>query len=115
MKKIWLAILVMLFTVSYGGVGMAEKCCCSKDEIQHSSKNRSKAIVFCVESVEKSEAGDYITVFDSKQDLFVTITPDACKDYQLITTGTKLRLWYEFVTMSLPARTNAVKAKIIKK
>lgn len=74
----------------------------------------AKNIIFEVDSVEFSEDGSYITVFSNKQDLFATITPKVCKEYKEIKVGSRLRLWYEIMTMSLPARTNAVKVKILK-
>ena len=115
MKKKWIAVLATLFAVSFMGVVMAAECNCVNKAPECKGEVKSKAVIFNVESVELSEAGDYITVFDSRLDLFATISADVCKDYQSIKSGTKLRLWYDIMTMSLPARTNAVKVKILKK
>ena len=119
MKVKLMIVLTMLLTLSsLGTVLAAESCKCEHESECEAkrveSKAARKAIIFEVESVEPAENGAYITVFSSKQDLYATISAAACKDYQMIKPGTKLKLWYEIMTMSLPARTNAVKAKIIK-
>ena len=118
MKKLILGLLVVL---AMSSVGMAaergnsmngqEVLCTGYPNV---SKVKDKKIEFVVDTVELSKNGDYVTVFSSKQDLIATIDAAACKDYLEIKQGTKLRLWYKFMTMSLPAKTNASKAKILK-
>lgn len=118
MKKLIFGLL-MVFAMS--SVGMAaESCNCMNSPkatcngYPNVSKIKDKKIEFIVDTVELSEKGDYVTVFSSKQDLMATIDAAACKDYKEIKQGTKLRMWYKFMTMSLPAKTNASKAKILK-
>ena len=118
MKKLILGLLMVL---AMSSVGMAaekgnsmngpEVLCTGYPNV---SKIKDKKIELIVDTVELSENGDYVTVFSSEQDLMVTIDAKACKDYKEIKQGTKLRLWYKFMTMSLPAKTNASRAKILK-
>ena len=58
--------------------------------------------------------GRFGFIFDSSLCRGCNACQVACKDYKEIKQGTKLRLWYKFMTMSLPAKTNASRAKILK-
>ena len=118
MKKLILGLLMVLAMSSVGmaaekGISMnrPDAHCTGYPNV---SKIKDKKIEFIVDAVELSEDGKYVTVFSSKQDLMATIDAEACKDYKEIKQGTKLRLWYKFMTMSLPAKTNASRAKILK-
>ena len=118
MKKLILGLLMVLAMSSVGmaaekGISMnrPDAHCTGYPNV---SKIKDKKIEFVVDTVELAEDGKYVTVFSSKQDLMATIDAEACKDYKEIKQGTKLRLWYKFMTMSLPAKTNASRAKILK-
>lgn len=118
MKKLILGLLMVLAMSSVGmaaergnSVNRPEMLCNGYPNV---SKIKDKKLEFVVDSVELSEDGQYVTVFSSKQDLMATIDAEACKDYKEIKQGTRLRLWYKFMTMSLPAKTNASRAKILK-
>lgn len=67
-----------------------------------------------VKTVSRSEDGAYIQVADEGENLLATIDSKACKDYTQIKAGNKLLLWYSFMTMSLPPKTNAAKAVILR-
>ena len=120
MKKLILSIILLLLIASAGVCMASEKDSCignpgnSCAGYPNASKIKAKSIVFEVDTVELSEDGKYVSVFSSKHDLIATIDSAACKNYKEIKQGSKLRLWYKFMTMSLPARTNASRAKIIK-
>ncbi len=68
---------------------------------------------YVVDSVELSADRKYVTVTDVNNELIATIPGKACSAYRNIKPGTRLLLWYDLMTMSLPAKTNAVKARII--
>lgn len=68
---------------------------------------------FVVDEVTLSEDGKYVSVMDSNNSLIATIDKKANKNFAEIKTGDKLVLWYDMMTMSLPARTNAQKAVIL--
>lgn len=68
---------------------------------------------FVVDTVEMSADRKYVTVFSSSLDLIATIQGKACAGYRDIKPGTKLLLWSDIMTMSIPARTNATRAKIL--
>lgn len=67
-----------------------------------------------VKDVNKSVDGAYVEIVSDDEELIATIDAKACQAYASIQAGDKLLLWYSYMTMSLPARTNAVKAVIIK-
>lgn len=77
------------------------------------SKPDKLAKYYVVDSVENAADGKYVTVFNASHDLYATIQGKACRDYREIKPGTKLLLWSDIMTMSIPARTNATRAKII--
>ena len=68
---------------------------------------------FKVDKVTLSEDGSYASVIDTNHNLIVTIDKKACKDFTSIKSGDELIVWYNMMTMSLPARTNAQKALIL--
>lgn len=77
------------------------------------SKPDKLAKYYVVDSVENAADGKYVTVFNASHDLYATIQGKACRDYREIKPGTKLLLWSDIMTMSIPARTNATRVKII--
>ena len=68
---------------------------------------------FKVDEVTLSEDGSYVSVIDTNHNLIATIDKKACKDFTSIESGDELIVWYNMMTMSLPARTNAQKALIL--
>ena len=68
---------------------------------------------FKVDKVNLSEDGSYVSVIDTNHNLIATIDKKACKDFTSIESGDELIVWYNMMTMSLPARTNAQKALIL--
>ena len=68
---------------------------------------------FKVDKVTLSEDGSYASVIDTNHNLIATIDKKACKDFISIKSGDELIVWYNMMTMSLPARTNAQKALIL--
>ena len=68
---------------------------------------------FKVDKVTLSEDGSYVSVIDTNHNLIATIDKKACKDFTSIESGDELIVWYNMMTMSLPARTNAQKAIIL--
>lgn len=67
-----------------------------------------------VKTVSRAEDGAYVMVADEGENLLATIDGKACKEYAQIKAGDKLLLWYSFMTMSIPAKTNAAKAVILR-
>ena len=68
---------------------------------------------FKVDKVTLAEDGRYVSVIDTNHNLIATIDKKACKDFTSIESGDELIVWYNMMTMSLPARTNAQKALIL--
>ena len=68
---------------------------------------------FKVDKVTLSEDGSYASVIDANHNLIATIDKKACKDFTSIKSGDELIVWYNMMTMSWPARTNAQKALIL--
>ena len=68
---------------------------------------------FKVDKVTLSEDGSYVSVIDTNHNLIATIDKKACKDFTSIESGDELIVWYNMMTMSLPARTNSQKALIL--
>ena len=68
---------------------------------------------FKVEEVTLSEDGAYVTVVNTNESLVATIDKKANKNFAAIKAGDELLLWYDMMTMSLPARTNAKKAVVL--
>ena len=54
-----------------------------------------------------------VELTDVDGELIATVGPTACADWQEIKGGQKLLLWYDLMTLSLPARTNATKVLIL--
>lgn len=67
-----------------------------------------------VKTVAQASQGDYVELTSVDEELIVTVDANACADYASIKAGDQLLLWYNYVTMSLPPRTNAARAIIIK-
>ena len=68
---------------------------------------------FKVEEVTLSEDGAYVTVINTNESLVATIDKKANKNFAEIKAGDELLLWYDMMTMSLPARTNAKKVVVL--
>ena len=60
-----------------------------------------------VDQVEMSEDQSYITLIDEEHSLIATVDEDAYKHYADLKSGDRILVWYDMMTMSLPARTNA--------
>ena len=67
---------------------------------------------FVVDRVLKQDA-DSVQVVDINHGIVATITKDVCKDLAEIERGSKLMLWSNVMTMSIPALTNADKVVIL--
>lgn len=63
---------------------------------------------FLVDSVE--EQGENLELLNKDHDLIVTMPKAMLKDWQLVGKDSQLLVWSDMMTMSLPARTVAVKA-----
>lgn len=59
---------------------------------------------------DKATKGSYAVLENTAGDLVATVTEFAMEDYDEISAGDNLLLWYDIQTMSIPARTNASKA-----
>lgn len=69
---------------------------------------------FRVVSVTPSpDADEAVVVLNSNHDIRATISKSACADYASIQNGDSLMLWYSYMTMSIPAQTNASRALIV--
>ncbi|MBQ7883142.1 MAG: DUF3221 domain-containing protein [Phascolarctobacterium sp.] len=68
---------------------------------------------FVVDQVTPSENGEYVSVMDSSHSLIATVDKKAYRHYSQIKAGDKLLVWYDMMTMSLPARTNAQKVVVL--
>ena len=66
-----------------------------------------------VDQVEMSENQDYITLTDQDYSLIATVDKQANKQFAEIKSGDRILVWYDMMTMSLPARTNAVKVVVL--
>ena len=77
------------------------------------SNDEKQGKYFKVDKVTLSEDGSYVSVIDTNHNLIATIDKKACKDFTSIESGDELIVWYNIMTMSLPARTNAQKAIIL--
>ena len=60
-----------------------------------------------------SEDGEYVSVIDTNQSLVATIDKKANKNYAEIKAGDNLVIWYNMMTMSIPAKTNAQKVVVL--
>ena len=78
-----------------------------------SNNDEKQGKYFKVDKVTLSEDGSYVSVIDTNHNLIATIDKKACKDFTSIESGDELIVWYNMMTMSLPARTNAQKAIIL--
>ena len=77
------------------------------------SNDEKQGRYFKVDKVTLSEDGSYVSVIDTNHNLIATIDKKACKDFTSLESGDELIVWYNMMTMSLPARTNAQKALIL--
>ena len=68
---------------------------------------------FKVEEVTMSEDNTYVSVIDTNESLIATVDKKANKNFAEIKAGDNLMVWYDMMTMSLPARTNANKVVIL--
>ena len=68
---------------------------------------------FKVEEVTMSEDKTYVSVINTNESLIATIDKKANKNFAEIKAGDNLMVWYDMMTMSLPARTNANKVVIL--
>lgn len=68
---------------------------------------------FVVDQVTPSENGEYVSVMDSSHSLIATVDKKAYRYYSQIKAGDRLLVWYDMMTMSLPARTNAQKVVVL--
>lgn len=68
---------------------------------------------FVVDQVTPSENGEYVSVMDSSHSLIATVDKKAYRHYSQVKAGDKLLVWYDMMTMSLPARTNAQKVVVL--
>jgi hypothetical protein len=68
---------------------------------------------FKVEEVTMSEDKTYVSVINTNESLIATVDKKANKNFAEIKAGDNLMVWYEMMTMSLPARTNANKLVIL--
>lgn len=68
---------------------------------------------FKVEEVTMSEDKTYVSVTNTNESLIATVDKKANKNFAEIKAGDNLMVWYDMMTMSLPARTNANKVVIL--
>ena len=68
---------------------------------------------FKVEEVNMSEDKTYVSVIDTNESLIATVDKKANKNFAEIKAGDNLMVWFDMMTMSLPARTNANKVVIL--
>lgn len=60
-----------------------------------------------------SADGSYVTLLNANNDLIATVDATACNDFAKIKRGDKLLVWYDMMTMSLPAQTNAGRVVVL--
>lgn len=68
---------------------------------------------FKVEEVTMSEDNAYVSVINTNESLIATVDKKANKNFAEIKAGDNLMVWYDMMTMSLPARTNANKVVVL--
>lgn len=68
---------------------------------------------FKVEEVNMSEDNTYVSVINTNESLIATVDKKANKNFAEIKAGDNLMVWYDMMTMSLPARTNANKVVVL--
>ena len=68
---------------------------------------------FKVEEVTMSEDKTYVSVINTNESLIATVDKKANKNFAEIKAGDNLMVWYDMMTMSLPARTNAQKVVVL--
>ena len=68
---------------------------------------------FKVEEVTMSEDNTYVSVINTNESLIATVDKKANKNFAEIKAGDNLMVWYDMMTMSLPARTNANKVVVL--
>ena len=68
---------------------------------------------FKVGEVTFSEDGTYVNVTNTNESLIATVDKKANKNFAELKVGDSLMIWYDMMTMSLPAFTNANKVVIL--
>ena len=68
---------------------------------------------FKVEEVTMSEDKTYVSINNTNESLIATVDKKTNKNFAEIKAGDNLMVWYDMMTMSLPARTNANKVVIL--
>lgn len=71
------------------------------------------AAYFEVAQAALNADGSYVTLLNANNDLIATVDAAACSDFAKIKRGDKLLVWYDVMTMSLPAQTNASKVVLL--
>ena len=71
------------------------------------------AAYFEVSQAALSADGSYVTLLNANNDLIATVDAATCSDFAKIKRGDKLLVWYDVMTMSLPAQTNASKVVLL--
>ena len=71
------------------------------------------AAYFEVAQAALSADGSYVTLLNANNDLIATVDAAACSDFAKIKRGDKLLVWYDMMTMSLPAQTNAKRVVLL--
>ena len=71
------------------------------------------AAYFEVAQATLAQDGSYMTLLSRNNDLIATVDAQGCKDFAKIKKGDKLLVWYNVMTMSLPAQTNADKVVVL--
>ncbi len=66
-----------------------------------------------VDQVKMSEDQSYITLIDEEHSLIATVDKDAYKRFAEIKSGDRILVWYDMMTMSIPAKTNAKKVVVL--
>lgn len=65
------------------------------------------------EKVALSEDGKYVRVVDTNHGFIVTVDKKACRNYADIKPEDNLMVWFDTMTLSIPARANATKAVVL--
>ncbi len=71
------------------------------------------AAYFEVAQAKLSSDGSHMIILNSSNNLVATVDAKVCKDFAQIKKGDKLLLWYNIMTMSIPAQTNADRVIIL--
>lgn len=68
---------------------------------------------FEVAQAAMSADGSYVTLLNANNDLIATVDAAACSDFAKIKRGDKLLVWYEVMTMSLPAQCSPIRVVLL--